>query len=521
MKIRLLLILISFTLFACTQVGRDLHEEMISGSEPVIDRESILDSDKFVADGSERIKEIMKFGPVLSDVPTEHLRDDYRELINKDEPNDYTNFHETEGIFPVVMNIENMDIRTYGQMLSEITGVNILISDEVRGVVSAKLEGVPWSQALDSVLQIKSLAKHVDNKSNIIRVHDQSTIVQLEEFGRNRREALQRTLELDKASEPLFTEVFKLFYTRPENIRPMIESVLGIEGGEADSSIRNTAAQITEDARLNQLIITATKSDMEIISKLIKKVDARTQQVLIEAFVVEVSDDFQKAFGTRVGLDGDVSFQGVDHNTFNASVTGLASEASSDVSAGTEGALLSDLAVASSSGIGILAGLGSAADLKLELTALEQEGLSKVIANPRIFTLDNQEAVIFQGSEVPYTTVSSEGTQIEFRDAGLRLAVTPTIVGDGNIVMSLLVEKDTVDTSVENPPITSSSLTTSLVSQDGEIVVIGGIYTVSEVGAIEKVPFFGDIPYVGKLFKSDTRTDSRNELMIFIAPKVL
>ena len=220
-------------------------------------------------------------------------------------------------------------------------------------------------------------------------------------------------------------------------------------------------------------------------------------------------------------MDGSASFRGVDNKSFNGGVTGLGGEASPEITAGGDQGLLSNLGVASTSGIGILAGIGSAADLKLELTALEQEGLSKVISNPRIFTLDNQEAIIFQGSEVPYTTVSSEGTRIEFRDAGLRLAVTPTIVGDGNIVMSLLVEKDTVDTSVENPPITSSSMTTSLVSKDGEIVVIGGIYTVSEVGAIEKVPFFGDLPYVGKVFKSDTRTDSRDELMIFIAPRVL
>ncbi|MCH2037681.1 MAG: type IV pilus secretin PilQ [Rickettsiales bacterium] len=516
---RVILLLMSFTLAACTQVGRDLHEEMISGSEPVIDA-SILDSDKFIEDSSIRSKEVMKLGPVVSDVPTEHLRNDYRELINKDEPHDYVSFHEQENTFRVDLNIENMDIRTYGQMLSEITGINILVSDEVGGVVSARLEDVPWTQALDSVLQIKSLAKHIDKQSNIIRIHDQSTIVALENFERNRREALQRTLELDKAAEPLYTEVFKLFYTRPENIRPMIESVLDIEG-ENNTDFRNTEAQITEDARLNQLIITATKSDMEIISKLIKKVDSRTKQVLIEAFVVEVSDDFQQAFGTRVGLDGSASFRGVDNKSFNGGVTGLGGEASPEITAGGDQGLLSNLGVASTSGIGILAGIGSAADLKLELTALEQEGLSKVISNPRIFTLDNQEAIIFQGSEVPYTTVSSEGTRIEFRDAGLRLAVTPTIVGDGNIVMSLLVEKDTVDTSVENPPITSSSMTTSLVSKDGEIVVIGGIYTVSEVGAIEKVPFFGDLPYVGKVFKSDTRTDSRDELMIFIAPRVL
>ena len=149
------------------------------------------------------------------------------------------------------------------------------------------------------------------------------------------------------------------------------------------------------------------------------------------------------------------------------------------------------------------------------------DSVSKIISNPRIFTLDNQTATIFQGTEVPYETVSADGTSIEFKSAGLNLEVTPTVVGDGNLMMQISLNKDTVDTSISNPPITSSSINTNLVTRDGSIVVIGGIYTQSKTDSEDKVPFFGDLPGAGKLFRRDGRTNERKELMIFIAPRII
>jgi type IV pilus assembly protein PilQ len=152
---------------------------------------------------------------------------------------------------------------------------------------------------------------------------------------------------------------------------------------------------------------------------------------------------------------------------------------------------------------------------------MESEGLTKLVSNPRVYTLDNQEAVIFQGFEVPYETVSESGTQIEFKEAGLRLAVTPSVVGDGNLMMNIQINKDTVDTSISNPPITKSQINTNLVTKDGAIVVIGGIYTQSTSKSKDGVPFLSDVPGLGRLFQRKTENDDRQELLVFIAPRVL
>lgn len=521
------LIIISLIMFFCTgcvtkEKKPDLQEELVRQA-PIVQHSNLLDNDIFIADSNKRIDHNKKYGPVTSEVPTENVRDEFRELINLDEQVDYTEFApKEENAFPIQVNVENMDIKGFALMLSEISGVNILVSEESKGIVTAKLTDVPWPKALDSVLQLKSLAKHIDNEANIIRIHNQAKVIQLEDFQRNRLQSLQRSIRLSEAGETLYTEVFKLFYTKPDEIKAIIESVLNTgEKENNNDDLRDTQAKITTDPRVNQIIVTATAEDMDLVSKVIKKIDARTQQVLIEAFIVEVSDEISKGFGTRIGFDGDGTFRGADNKTFNTRVTGLAGTASDTVSAGTTDALISDLSIVGNTGIGILTGIGSTADLKFELNLLEQRGLTKVISNPRIFTLDNQEAKIFQGQEIPYETVSENGTEIEFKEAGLELLVTPSIVGDGNIVLDMEVNKASADITLPNPPITKNEIKTNLISKDGSIVVIGGIYTQEEVGTNNKTPKVGDIPVIGNLFKSETRQNTRTELMIFIAPKIL
>jgi type IV pilus assembly protein PilQ len=236
-----------------------------------------------------------------------------------------------------------------------------------------------------------------------------------------------------------------------------------------------------------------------------------------------VTDDFEKALGSRLGVHVDEDRANVINGaSAAATISGVAGDAGNTLALGDNVASVSNLPVASPfGGIGVLAGIGNARDLKIELTAMEQEGLTKVISNPRVFTLDNQEAVIFQGDEIPFETVSQSGTEIQFKEAGLKLVVTPSVVGDGNIVMDISVNKDTADTSQANPPITKRQIKTSLVSRDGSIVVIGGIYTETESGSIAKVPFFGDLPGLKYLFRKKEDANNRKELMIFIAPQII
>ncbi|MDX1949091.1 MAG: type IV pilus secretin PilQ [Rickettsiales bacterium] len=491
--------------------------QLAPNENELIEKKQTFNKEKFVEQSKERSVADYVLGPKIDNNYKLEKRENYRKLINQEENFDYVDIPELEkNNFKISINTENTDIRTFAEMVSKISGMNILVSDEVTGNVNAKLKDVLWASMLDSVLKTKKLEKYVDTKSNIIRIHDQSTVVQLEEFDQKRKENVQRALLLKKASQPLITEIFKLFYTKPAQVKTTIDQVLKTQGLRLDS-VRNIDPEITIDERKNLLIVKSRKEDMKIISDLISELDTRTQQVYIEAFIVEISDDFDRVFGSRFGVSGNNLF---GKNVSSTGVTGATAPTTQTLGA-IDGSV-SNLPVASPTGaLGVLTGIGSSADLKLELSALERQGLTKVVSNPKIFTLDNQEAVIFQGNEVPFETVSQDGTQIQFKEAGLKLAVTPSIVGDGNLMLNLAVNKDSADLTLENPPISKSEIRTNLVTKDGEIVVMGGIYTESKITARDKVPGLGDVPMFGRAFRRDSRDDGRKELIIFIAPKVL
>jgi type IV pilus assembly protein PilQ len=412
-------------------------------------------------------------------------------------------------------------------MFSEITGRNILVGDEVDGRVTAKLINVPWDRALDSVLKIKKLAKHVDEKANIIRIHKQDVLVAQEEFDRKRIEDLQKTREAQRAIEPIYTEIFRLYYTKAQDVKSEIQSVMGVgssDGGNQDSGLDSSKqVRITIDDRLNSLIIQATKSELDLISRLIKEVDVRTKQILIEAFIVEATDDFSKELGAKFGIDAaDIGNLNGGRSLRSGGIAGVQSGTAGTLTLGDTTGLLSNNGVtAALGGIGFILNTSSAA-LKIELSASEKDGITKVLSNPRVFTLDNEEAVIIQGEEIPYKTeAEGGGTDIEFKEAGVKLTVTPSIVGDGNIILSVKVEKKTAKNDEANPPITTREITTKLLIKDNTIVVIGGVFTQETVDTTNKVPFFGDIPIFGKLFQYKKDSDVRKELLVFLAPRVI
>jgi type IV pilus assembly protein PilQ len=512
-----LLITALLVLAACTGPA-DLNIK-----ESGIETDAMINKDRFIAQSAMRNQQEAGYGPIVDTSRDSTLREDARTYIGTEEAPNYDEITpelETH-TFPIDMNVENMDIRTLAKMLSEITGVNFLVSDEVKSQTTAKVQGVEWTRALESVLKMKSLAKSVDMEANIVRIHDHNTVMQIEDFERKRKENMQRAMLLKQASEPMRTEIFKLYYTDPKEVKDMLEGVLGAANNQAaQSGLRSVRPEINLDKRMNMLIVKARDEDMQIVQRLIKEVDSRTKQVFIEAFIVEVTDGFERELGTRLGLRGAENASAGGKN-INGEVGGVA---------GTQGQLtLGDVASTAVNlaagnpfgGIGFLLGVGSAADLKLELSAMEQRGLSKVISNPKIFTIDNQEAVIFQGTEVPFQTVSQNGQNVQFKEAGLKLAVRPTVVGDGNLLMNIKVNKDTADTTLPNPPINKSEIKTSLVSKNGAIVVIGGIYDESKSQNKDQVPGLGNVPAVGRLFSRDSGRRDRRELMVFIAPRIL
>jgi type IV pilus assembly protein PilQ len=494
-----------------------------------IDKTALLEPESFIAERKDAIEQTVALGPqIIVDLEQQQeISDNERREINKEERKNYIDVSSNQkDIFPITVNFENISIQDMAVMFSEITGRNILLGEEVEGRVTAKLTNVPWDKALDSILKIKKLAKYVDEEANIIRIHSQDVLVAQEEFDLKRIEDLQKTRDAQRAIEPIYTEIFRLYYTKASDVSAEISSVMGssTEGSESSS---DQNVQITIDERLNSLIIKATKSELDLISRLIREVDVRTKQILIEAFIVEATDDFGKELGAKFGLDTPnikhlFGAGGDKYTTAAAGVAGSQAETAGVLTLGDATGLVANNAVSGAlGGIGFILGTSSS-NLKLELSASEKDGITKVLSNPRVFTLDGEEAVIIQGEEIPYKTeAEGGGTDIQFKEAGVKLTVTPTIVGDGNIILAVKVEKKTAKSDEANPPITTREITTKLLIRDDTIVVIGGVFTQETIDATNKVPFFGDLPFVGKFFRYEKGSDVRKELLVFLAPRII
>jgi type IV pilus assembly protein PilQ len=492
-----------------------------------IEKKNLLDPESFIKERTKGIDKSVALGPrVAVDLEREKkIRNNERRQINKEERKNYINISDTNNnVFPITINFENVSIQDMAVMFSEITGKNILVGDEVDGKVTAKLVNVPWDKALDSVLKTKKLAKHVDEKANIIRIHEQDVLVAQEEFDRKRITDLQKTIEAQRAIEPIYTEIFRLYYTKAADVKSEIQSVMGSSSGEGAGTDTTKQVQVTIDERLNSLIIQATKSELDLIARLIKEVDIRTKQVLIEAFIVEATDDFSKELGAKFGIDATNlgNLDGDHYGVTTAGVAGSQAETGGTLTLGDTTGLISNTGVTGGAlgGIGFILNTTSAA-LKFELSASEKDGVTKVLSNPKVFTLDNEEAVIIQGDKVGNEVTSDGSTTVEYTDAGITLTVTPSIVGDGNIILDVEVTKDTPDYSKKPVPITTKRIKTKLLIKDGTIVIIGGVFTQDTGSIVNKVPFFGDLPLVGNLFRYKKDTDVRKELLIFLAPRVI
>jgi len=500
-----------------------------SSVDQLREEKELLAPEQFIEDKKGRVERTVSLGPKVDLSKASDIKQHNRKRINTEERNNSIEVgNKKSKLFPITLNFENIGIRDAMAMLSEITGKNILVSDEVDGKVSARLISVPWDRALDSILKTRGLAKHVDGESNIIRIHKQDVLVAQEEFDRKRIEDVQKSLVAQRAIEPIYTEIFRLYYTDTKTVKGEIEGVLGIGGDDSGSDDSSSSSggdvEITVDERINSLIVKATEDELNLISRLIDEIDVRTKQVLIEAFIVEATDDFAKELGARLGYNNTTLFDNYPQvNDFTTEVSGVASGTAGTNVLGTSAGTISNLGAGTSyGGIGLLFSTSSAT-LKAELTAMEKDNLTKIISNPRVFTLDNQEAVINQGEEVPYPVEGESGTTWEFKDAGTKLTVTPSIVGDGNVILDVAVEKKTANWALNssNPPLDTNEINTKLLVQDQSIVVIGGVFTRTTTDIEEKVPFFGDLPIVGNLFKRKTDTDINKELLIFLAPRVI
>ena len=415
----------------------------------------------------------------------------------------------------VTLKFKNLDFKETMKMMGKIGEINVLVGDEVAGAISAELIDVPWDKAFQAILDMKNYASDIDVKSNMIRIHSPETLTAQENYKSERAEAVKKKVEWEDSVEPIYSEIFRLYYITPAEAKNTLNELFS-SGGDSSSS----PIQITEETTTRSIIVRGKEKDLDVVDKVIKEIDIRTKQVLIEAFIVEANSDFERELGTKLG--GYWKKRGKQ-------VGGLIGTSSAGTLADTSAALgsnvdtLTNFGVGSAtSGIGILKSTGTGV-LKAEITALEAKGFGRTISNPKVFTLDNQIATVTQGQEVAYQTTSAEGTTTSFKEAALKLVVTPSIIGDGNVLLEIKVNNDSVDetSEAEQPPLNKMEIVTKLLVADGDIVVIGGIKKNKIADSRKQVPGLGNVPVVGNLFKSKKNVDDLDELLVFIAPRIL
>ena len=411
----------------------------------------------------------------------------------------------------VTFKYKNLEFKEAMELMGKIGEINILVGEEVAGTVSAELVNVPWDKAFQALLDMKNYAADIDTDGNLIRVHLPSTLTQQENYKSARADVIKKKFEIENSTDPINSEIFRLYYISPAEAKKTISQLF--------SSGDSASIQITEELTTRSIIVRGKEKDLDVVNKVLKEIDIKTEQVLIEAFIVEASSEFERALGANLGgiySRGQEAIGGVAGTSSGSSGLTSASAALGD---STDAITKFGLENATS-GIGVIKRTGSAV-LKAEITALEKLGMVRQISNPKIFTLDNQSANVVQGTNIPYESGGESGG-VSFAKADLSLTVTPSIVGDGNVLLSIDLKNNSAGAPVEGGiPINTMEILTKLLVADGDVVVIGGIKKEYDSNNKNQTPGVGNVPVIGNLFKGKAEKDTLNELLVFIAPRIL
>ena len=428
------------------------------------------------------------------------------------------------------LNFQNIEVRAVLQVIADFTGLNIITSDSVTGNLTLRLKDVPWDQALEIVLQSKGLDKR--KNGNVILV------APADELAAKEKQAYESQQQIDD-TEPMRTEVFTLNYMKAVDLVALLT--------DSKQKILSKRGSAVKDERTNTVFIQDIPKSLEQVQEIINKTDIPVKQVMIESRLVLADEKFGKELGARFGItqtgkpgssvatvsgtignrptsvEGTTLTQGTHNGSVQTALTNGAVLTSSD---GLPD-LMSNLPVANAAGSFAfsLFRLSAGLLLNLELSALEKDNRGKVVSSPRVTTANQQKARISQGTEIAYLQASSSGAaNVSFKEAALSLEVTPHITPDENIIMDLDVKKDKINERIVSggaPSIDTQRVNTKILVANGETAVLGGIYELTERNDISKVPFFGDIPIFGNLFKHKTIQSDKTELLIFITPKIL
>ncbi len=434
------------------------------------------------------------------------------------------------------MEFQDVEIRSVLDILAQFTDMNIVASDSVAGNITLRLINVPWDQALDIILKSKNLGKR--ENGNVILVVPSTELAEQE----------ARELEAQQAVEsyaPLRTEYIRLSYAKAADVLTLISHGSGSSGGSGTGNTNSTdnntllsnRGTVTVDERTNTLIIKDVAESIENIYKLIGKIDIPVRQVMIEARIVSATDSFSKEIGVRWGIlsNGAANNRNLlvggsnqtlwDLKDFDVETTTVNGQTVSypkyDISRPDN--LNVDLGVANPAG-SIAFGLLSMSDvmLDLELSALQADNRGEVISTPKILTADKQTAKVSSCTQIPYQEASASGaTTTSFKEAALSLEATPNITPDGKIGLQLVITNGTPTIINNQVAIAEDSISTNVIVEDGQTIVLGGVFKNRSSNGVDKVPFLGDLPYIGRAFRRDVRNNSKEELLIFVTPKLI
>ncbi|MEO8278129.1 MAG: type IV pilus secretin PilQ [Ideonella sp.] len=424
------------------------------------------------------------------------------------------------------LNFQNIEVRALLQVIADFTNFNIVTSDSVTGNVTLRLKDVPWDQALDIILEAKNLGTR--RTGNVILIAPKDELAAKEKL---ELEAKAQIAEL----EPLRTQAFQLNYTKAEEVAKGLTgnqtSAQGGGGGANGGATRILSARgsVLYETRTNQLFVSDTPTKLEAVQALIAKIDIPVRQVLIEARIVIADDKFGRSLGVKLGVNDSRGVGGNNRISIGGNLNAVAAQTGQIGSTDFANSQFVNLPAAGQNNYDAatfaLSLFGASANrfLNLELSALEADGKGKVVSSPRVITTDQVKALIEQGEELPYQTATSSGaTAIQFRQANLKLEVTPQITPEGNVILDVDVNKDSVGrVTAAGLAIDKKHVRTQVLVENGGTVVIGGIFEQSDREDVTKVPVLGDVPYLGNLFKTRTKTSSKTELLIFITPKVI
>ena len=548
-KISLIVLFIFLTLFGCSRSGPQLAKDPDRGAKFDVEVISPKNTGKNLRDNANKFAEEQS---VLSKL-SEEERSSQKRRSNLYGSKSNEGVKTSGGLLkvvdlnleiknletiPITLKMDEINIRAALKLFASLVNRNIIIGEEVDGTISLDFDNVKWGSAVYAVLDMKNLVMEADYSSKLLRVHTKDKYVQLEKDKIDTTKIRHKNFSsLNDGSDVSLdltdpnnasqknSAVFKIYYQTSKDMAAKIKELISKDDPDGEP-------KIVEDDKNNQIVVNATERQLSKIESILDTFDVKKKQILIEAYIVNAKDTFERKLGARVGanyvnpstgssntVEQISGIQGSAGGTTETSGAGLSA---SGIALGTTAGSLADFSFSGTSGIGIIGRLGMAR-LKVEINALEAEGLTETISNPKIYAMDGEEANMTQGQQIAYTVAGGANiaSSTQFVNANLNLKVKPKIIGNGKILLEVDLVNDSVAGTTSPPPIDKQNFKSKITIDDKSIAVLGGVYTTTKGETIARTPLLGELPIIGNLFKSDKKQDDKTQLLVFITAIII